>query len=176
MPSRVVVYRNGSSEGSFDLIMNNEVATLRKAFYDLRRSRCAEPCPNERKCKGNGCTFCTPIITYIVALSQHNIRIVPAEKMTKKNKYNETVLNVPSGTCLDHTVTPYLDRKNLAAPEQPADSDRMSDEPKPLVFSNPNSTGFDFLLTAHGGLKGTSKPIFYRVVSQCRSQCQHLPL
>ena len=171
MPSRVVVYRNGSSEGSFDLIMNSEVAALRKAFYDLRMSRRgAKSCPNERKCKGNGCTFCTPIITYIVAISQHNIRIVPAEARTGKKN------NVLSGTCLDHTVTPYLDGKNLAAPELPADSDRMSDEPEPKVFSNPNSTGFDFLLTAHGGLKGTSKPIFYRVVSQCRSQCQHLPL
>jgi hypothetical protein len=95
-----------------------------------------------------------------VALSQHNIRIVPAqEMMTKRN----TVLNVPSGTCLDHTVTPFLDGLNLSAPLP--ENDRIPDDPIPLVFSNPTSSGFDFLLTAHGGLKGTSKPIFYRVVS-----------
>jgi Piwi domain len=158
MPSRVVVYRNGSSEGNFDLVLNSEVAALRKAFYDLRKSRKAEACKNERNCQGNGCAFCTPIITYIVALSQHNVRIVPAEEKTK----GRTVLNVPSGTCLDHTVTPYLDGLNRSAPRP---DKPLHDGPEPKLFSNPNSLGFDFLLTAHGGLKGTSKPIFYRVVS-----------
>jgi hypothetical protein len=163
------VYRNGSSEGNFDRVLNMEVCTLRRAFYDLRRNHAEphkppEPCPNEKKCQGNGCTFCTPIITYIVALTQHNIRIVPAEKIKGKRG----ILNVPSGTCLDHTVTSFLDGQNRAA-VWPDISSPM-DSPQPQIFSNRDADGFDFLLTAHGGLKGTSKQIFYRVVSNVSLQ------
>jgi hypothetical protein len=162
MPARVIVYRNGSSEGNFDHILNSEVAALRKAFHDLRAefNSHVDSCVNERNCQGNGCTFCTPIITYIVALSQHNIRVVPAEEIRGKR----ALLNVPSGTCVDHTLTPFLDGLNLAA--QLPDPPKSSNDPEPMIFSNTESTGFDFLLTAHGGLKGTSKPIFYRVVSK----------
>ena len=162
MPSRVVVYRNGSSEGNFDHILNSEVKALRKAFRDLRDtiSESVTPCANERNCNGNGCTFCTPIITYIVALSQHNIRIVPAE--TKPGKNGLGILNVPSGTCLDDEVTPHLDAENKATEWPGANTVK-----KGQIFEDRNSDGFDFLLTAHGGLKGTSKPIFYRTVSQC---------
>ena len=164
MPSRVIVYRNGSSEGNFDHVLNSELAALRKAFFELRKKRNSSQCVNYKKCLDNGCAFCTPIITYIVALSQHNIRVVPAERITSRKG---TILNVPSGTCLDHTVTSYFDGKGLAA-QGDAVAEISPDDPKPLVFSNPISKGFDFLLTAHGGLKGTSKPIFYRVVCGLR--------
>jgi hypothetical protein len=164
MPKRVVVYRNGSSEGNFTQVLETEVAALRKAFSDLR-GHCAnqvgrqEPCRNVRVCQGNGCTWCTPIITYIVALSQHNIRIVPAAP-TEGRRGN--LLNVPSGTCVDHTITPYVDGENFAV-KWPDHVDQSGGEIQ--IFEQRNSTGFDFLLTAQGGLKGTSKPIFYRVVS-----------
>jgi hypothetical protein len=97
-------------------------------------------------------------------LTQHNIRIVPAEKVKGKRG----ILNVPSGTCLDHTVTSFLDGQNRAA-VWPDISSPM-DSPQPQIFSNRDADGFDFLLTAHGGLKGTSKPIFYRVVSSASLQ------
>lgn len=29
--------------------------------------------------------------------------------------------------------------------------------------TNKSESSYDFLLTAHGGLKGTSKPVYYRV-------------
>lgn len=159
-PKRVVVYRNGSSEGNFDQVIASEVGSLRKAFQELLGT-CASHVGNERSCSnncGDGCTFCTPIITYIVALSQHNIRVVPAKpEHTRKNN----LLNVPSGTCVDHTITSYMDGQNMAV-EWPTAPSR---DPDVRIFEQRESSGFDFLLTAQGGLKGTSKPIFYRVVS-----------
>jgi hypothetical protein len=166
MPKRVVVYRNGSSEGNFTQVVSVEVMSLRKAFFHLRSQiacdmgRQEEPCPNERVCQRNGCTWCTPIITYIVALSQHNVRIVPDELVRAGRRGN--VLNVPSGTCVDHTITPYVDGENSAV-EWPDHADQSSGDIQ--IFEQRNSAGFDFFLTAQGGLKGTSKPIQYRVVS-----------
>lgn len=164
MPKRVVVYRNGSSEGNFKHLLELEVAGLRRAFAELRyETGEKEPCTRtEGGCEGKGCTWCTPKITYIVALSQHSLRMAPAERTVGKRR--ETPLNVPSGTCVDHTITPYMDRQ---------DQDRVTEWPQSFtpsaefqVFEQRNSSNFDFLLTAQGGLKGTSKPIFYRVVSE----------
>jgi hypothetical protein len=87
--------------------------------------------------------------------------MAPAERVVDRRG---KVLNVPSGTCVDHTVTSYLDGQDCVTP-WPA-SFTPSPEFQLQVFEQRNSSGFDFLLTAQGGRKGTSKPIFYRVVSQ----------
>lgn len=161
MPERVVVYRNGSSEGNFEQLILSEVAALRKAFAQLREDTGQkEPCTRrEGGCMGMGCTFCTPKITYIVALSQHNLRMAPAERAVGKG---DKLLNVPSGTCVDHTITPYLDGQDGVTP-WPAS---FTPSPEFQIFEQRKTGNFDFLLTAQGGLKGTSKPIFYRVVSK----------
>lgn len=159
MPKRVVVYRNGISEGNFEELFASEIGALRKAFSELRR----EPCPREdgAGCMGLGCVWCTPPVTYIVALSQHNLQMAPAEPVFGKN---HNLLNVPSGTCIDHTVTPHTERQECITPWP--DSFTPPPECQLQVFEQSNSSGFDFLLTAQGGRKGTSKPIFYRVVSK----------
>lgn len=163
-----MVYRNGSSEGNFDAIAGEEFRAMRRAFFDLRvdwhkhnnpdvTTPTLEPCPNG--CQNNGCTFCCPPITLIVAITQHNIRIVPEVAIEKPGR-GRSWYNVPSGTCVDHTISSYLDGENTAV-SWPEDG-RL--EPM-QIFENRDSKGFDFALTAHGGLKGTSKPVLYRVVS-----------
>lgn len=77
-------------------------------------------------------------ITYVLGVSQHSIRVVPTE--TPQNHRHK---NVHSGTCVDYKF-----------PMQVVEP--VGREPQQMV---------DFLLTAHGGLKGTSKPVLYRVVS-----------
>mmetsp|Transcript_15832 Transcript_15832/g.24306 ORF Transcript_15832/g.24306 Transcript_15832/m.24306 type:complete len:1247 (-) Transcript_15832:149-3889(-) len=139
LPSRIIVYRNGTSEGHFNEIMENEVKTIQEAFSDLQRDL-----------RGLCSALSMPTITYVVAVSQHNIRMVPAEtKRTRRNK----VQNVPSGTCLDHTITNYQDEAGRAIPEEEG-----------VAIDLKGFNGFDFLLTSQGGLKGTSKPIFYRTI------------
>lgn len=145
--------------------MSKEVASIRKAFAQLRCDHDMDDCPNP-ECQGSGCTFCTPIITYIVALSQHNIRVVP-ETYIPHGK-NGGPRNVLSGTCVDHTINAFWDSKGLAI-KIPSEAERtvINQLRSDLTLFEIESTytqGFDFLLTAHGGLKGTSKPICYRVV------------
>jgi hypothetical protein len=162
MPKRIIIYRNGSSEGNFEEIRQTEVASIRSAFAKLRQDHHMDPCPDPGCKKTVGCKFCTPIMTFVVALSQHNIRMVP-EVIDMKGK---TTRNVLSGTCLDNTITAYWDSQGLAIEAASETEKDMSKHAGLNVFEveSTYTQGFDFLLTAHGGLKGTSKPILYRVI------------
>jgi eukaryotic translation initiation factor 2C len=161
MPKRIIIFRNGSSEGNFDALLTTEVASIRAAFAMLRRDHEMDECRNE--CEGKGCAFCTPIITYIVALSQHNIRMVPKNFIPHGKQGNPR--NVLSGTCVDNTINTYWDDNGFAV-EPAGEKERILSQnvTSPVQLFEDVKGGFDFLLTAHGGLKGTSKPIFYRVV------------
>lgn len=146
MPTRLLYYRGGVSEGEFTEVLAKEAKEIRKAFEELNTERGSNECQSS-DCNGNGCALCTPRMTIIVCQTQHNIRIVPDEGDNT---------NVPSGTCVDHTIiTDPKIRKDV-----------IKDEPKLQVYENAvgSSKGYDFLLTAQGGLKGTSKPVYYRVL------------
>mmetsp|Transcript_13807 Transcript_13807/g.27990 ORF Transcript_13807/g.27990 Transcript_13807/m.27990 type:complete len:1077 (+) Transcript_13807:697-3927(+) len=78
-------------------------------------------------------------ITYVICQSQHNIRMVPKDE-TQGNRRGQTV-NVYSGTCLDHTVMEF----------------------GALSVTENERNNYDFLLTPQAGIKGTSKPIYFRV-------------
>eukprot|EP00548_Thalassiothrix_antarctica_P021134 CAMPEP_0194179776 /NCGR_PEP_ID=MMETSP0154-20130528/13179_1 /TAXON_ID=1049557 /ORGANISM="Thalassiothrix antarctica, Strain L6-D1" /LENGTH=790 /DNA_ID=CAMNT_0038895255 /DNA_START=366 /DNA_END=2738 /DNA_ORIENTATION=+ len=153
-PNRVLVYRNGSSEETFGELMESEVLVIRQAFYDLIQKLqprgWTSSIGNDKPSHLN-----TPIITYIVAVSQHNIRVVPAVEAFKKG--GRQIMNVPSGTCVNHTITDYLDGERSALPKEAVEGGAN-------VFEPSDYDGFDFLLTSQGGLKGTSKPIFYRTI------------
>jgi hypothetical protein len=84
---------------------------------------------------------------------QHNIKICPA---TAGDSFKN---NVPSGTCVDHTIVHFTD---LSLSDDDRNSPCLSERLFPNVDEQPSS--FDFILTAHGGLKGTSKPVYYRVL------------
>jgi len=159
-PMRLLLYRDGASEGEFDRLIAREIAAVRLALYELKEQDALSKgetftCPNEKWCKKNGCIFCTIPITFVVSQSQHSIRIVPRDEPGGRDK------NVPSGTCVDHTIMDVKDSQNIATNQVPKQA-----PPGATIelFEDANSNGYDFLLTSQGGLKGTSKPIFYRVL------------
>lgn len=77
----------------------------------------------------------TPPITFVVTQSNHNLVIAPDESHHRQ-------CNVPGGTSLR--------KSNILPRTHHLDGDEN------------NINGMDFFLTAHQGLKGTSKPILYR--------------
>jgi len=149
-PTRMLVYRDSVSEGQFSKIIEEEVASMREALAEMNGD---VSCSNN--CERKGCTFCTPLITYVVCQSQHSIRIVP--KLPPRNPRDK---NVPSGTVVDETIMDYKDgamATEMVVKEGPR-------EATITLFEDVSGLGYDFLLTAQGGLKGTSKPIFYRTI------------
>jgi len=146
-PSRILMYRDGVSEGSFDRVRKIEIQSIRTACRELQGCSSCEACIS-------GCAFCCPQITFVVCMTQHRVRVVPAAPNS-----NPRDKNVPSGTCVDNTI---MDANNNIPKSTPE-----SNLPKRLrKFDEPagDCNGCDFLLTAQGGLKGTSKPIYYRVL------------
>ena len=81
----------------------------------------------------------TPPITFVVAQTNHNLVIAPDNTRHQQ-------INVPGGTSLRESN--ILPRTHYFETIHSGDG------------SNPNR--MDFFLTAHQGLKGTSKPLLYR--------------
>jgi hypothetical protein len=150
-PCRILVYRDGMSDGNFTKA-DDEIDSIRAAIKKLKLKEC--------ECK-SGCSVCCPPITYVICQSQHSIRIVPA---TDREGYpvKSGGVNVHSGTVVDHTITELGALK--IQDDVPDDFiDQLKDKSKVLFPSSSASSSYDFLLTAQGGLKGTSKPMYYRV-------------
>jgi len=136
-PDRILLYRDGVSEGSFDRVLKFEVEAIRTACREINNSEA-------------GIDWSCPQITFVVCMTKHRVRVVPHEKRGGKDK------NVPSGTCVDNTI---MDANNILKR-----SPTTTDLPPGCQRFNVPDGGCDFLLTAQGGLKGTSKPIYYRVI------------
>jgi eukaryotic translation initiation factor 2C len=147
-PQRILVYRSGVQDGLLQDVVEYEIGAIRQAFYRLNMSDPAWSCEN---CKGNtlrGCVLCCPSVTFVVSQGQHDIRIVPLDGV-QMNRSN----NVPSGTCV--TDSRAISMSSLNAVEMNSQSG----------MSQPESTvenTMDFLLVPQGGLKGTSRPVYYR--------------
>ena len=101
---------------------------------------------------GTSAIFEQPKITFAVGLNEHNVQIVPSRE-------DNGHANVMSGTCVnDERIMHYFVRLQ---PEVDSADDVRVDEPCS-----------DFLLTAQRGLKGTSKPVFYRVILNENLYCR----
>jgi len=105
---------------------------------------------NQSQCNGNGCVFCTPPITFLIAQSQHDVRLVPVGR--------DSTENVPSGTCVDDAILMSPIGTTLAPSSTPPEGSPMQ------LFRNADDDRFDFFLIPQGGLKGTSKAVYYRVL------------
>jgi hypothetical protein len=82
-----------------------------------------------------------PAVTFLVAQTLSSPKLVPAQKLDRGN-------NVPSGTCVTdpRVISQIFDG---------------SDESSSLKRAERN---YDFILVPQQGLKGTSKPVSYRVL------------
>jgi hypothetical protein len=150
LPKRVLVFRDGSSEGNFQELVEHELVNVRKGIYEVMeklfkdRVDCAEwRCPDCPDCGSSSCARCAPKITFTVCVNDHNVRVVPYKSSDGPNK------NVWSGTCIDKEIMPLK---------------WSPDKEKVELYESQDQAHKDFLLTAHGGVKGTSKPVFYRVI------------
>ncbi|KAL4586486.1 hypothetical protein LXL04_011122 [Taraxacum kok-saghyz] len=74
-PNKIVVFRDGVSDGQFDMVLNKEMVDMKKALYDD--------------------TY-RPAITFVIAQKRHTTRLF-------LNDRNE-VGNVPPGTVVDTTI------------------------------------------------------------------------
>ncbi|KAL7521041.1 hypothetical protein ACHAWX_005735 [Stephanocyclus meneghinianus] len=149
-PQRILVYRDGMSYGSFDRA-NDEIDYIREAI----KTKTNPSCPCDR-----GCKLCCPPITFVICQSQHNVRIVPAQD-SDGYQVGRGGVNVHSGTMIDDNTIMELGTL-LKITDDDTASVRELNSPRKVYFGPP-SPSYDFLLTAQGGLKGTSKPIYYRV-------------
>lgn len=141
-PLRIVVYRDGVSEGSFSRVQQCEIESIRKGYSDFI---------NQTGFKDIG----TKVpVTFVACMSRTNVKIVPS------NPHEGVKNNVHSGTCVDSVVTDRMTDLQLHG-NKSEDSSTMEDH---YIYSEPGGAGYDFLLTAHGGLKGTSKPVHYRII------------
>jgi hypothetical protein len=162
-PKRVLVYRDGASDGSFGDILSKEVGAIRRAFYEIRSIADASfICPNHEKCQKRGCLFCTPRITFVVAQNEHNIRVVPA--IPRRPPDARKPENVCSGTVVDTHIMGFRNGMDLSTDSSRETATPLSDGSSLHVFSSTRQDSSDFLLTAQGGLKGTSKPVYYRTL------------
>jgi len=117
-PRRVLVYRDGGADGSFDRIKREELTSIRNGIGKAIKVACNNWAEMD--------VVYEPNITFVVAQSNHNIVQAPAERADSINN------NVPSGTVVSN------------------------------IFAG--DYAFDFLLTSQGGLKGTSKPLYFKVL------------
>ena len=55
--------------------------------------------------------------------------------------------NVPSGTCVDHEITGKMENVKLSEEDEGRKPEDIQ------IFTEVDADGYDFILTAHGGLK-----------------------
>ncbi|KAF8774176.1 Protein argonaute-2 like protein [Argiope bruennichi] len=125
-PEKIIFFRDGVSEGQFQIIRDKEVSAVQKASQDV-------------------IGVIVPI-TYIIVQKRHQTRFRPFNPKDGIGRGG----NVPPGTTVDQGIThPEL---------------------------------FDYFLTSHEGIQGTSKPAHYKVlhddnnfdVDELQMLCYHL--
>ncbi|GAV90489.1 PAZ domain-containing protein/Piwi domain-containing protein/DUF1785 domain-containing protein [Cephalotus follicularis] len=82
-PGRVVIFRDGVSESQFDMLLNEELVDLKRAFRAMNYS---------------------PTITLIVAQKRHQTRLFP-----EGERDGGSTGNVPPGTVVDTGITHHSD-------------------------------------------------------------------
>ncbi|CAB3376735.1 Hypothetical predicted protein [Cloeon dipterum] len=79
-PSRIIFYRDGVSDGQFDMVLSSELVAMKKAFRTIGESY-------------------SPKITFLVVQKRHHTRFFPNSGDGDKNG------NVPAGFVVDNTIT-----------------------------------------------------------------------
>lgn len=143
IPQRMIIYRDGVSDGSFSRVQSQEIQSIRNAFLKFKeeiKGPSGDSVANIHNC--------VPI-TFVVCQTRNNIKIVPDNGEPGENVY--------SGTVVDRMIVDF----NTLEVTQGESRGDFSDQ---LIYTEPNGDGFDFVMVAHGGGKGTSKTVHYRII------------
>eukprot|EP00252_Welwitschia_mirabilis_P016301 TRINITY_DN3596_c0_g1_i3.p1 TRINITY_DN3596_c0_g1~~TRINITY_DN3596_c0_g1_i3.p1 ORF type:complete len:240 (-),score=32.01 TRINITY_DN3596_c0_g1_i3:66-785(-) len=101
IPQRILYYRDGVSDGQFEMVLNNEMGSLRKALEALGWSGNAEAIagnePSLKRIKLDQ----PPKITFVVAPKRHHTRFFPDLRQRCPTLRNG---NIPPGTVVDTVV------------------------------------------------------------------------
>ena len=119
-PRQLIFYLDGLSEGNADKVKEHEKSYICKTFHELKKLQNPDyEYPKAERCNGNGCRFCTPLMTYMMCTSQHNMRIVlnnhcdgQGKNISRRRGKNS---NVFSGTRIDNTIVNF--KSNLTIPD-----------------------------------------------------------
>lgn len=139
-PVRVLVFRDGGSDGDFENILESEIPQIRQAFHNLARF--------ESDCQGPTCQCCPPSITFVVAQNDHSVKIVPSSKSPKPSGFRN---NVWSGTLVDELITPFRKELALGDSANSVSNQERSDGQSCRRFFENNASEGDFFLTAQVG-------------------------
>eukprot|EP00246_Nothoceros_aenigmaticus_P001144 TRINITY_DN1150_c0_g1_i1.p1 TRINITY_DN1150_c0_g1~~TRINITY_DN1150_c0_g1_i1.p1 ORF type:complete len:895 (+),score=130.97 TRINITY_DN1150_c0_g1_i1:157-2841(+) len=93
-PEQIVYFRDGVSEGQFDIVLREECEAIRKACIALgwgSEAPAGEPARKKHKIDE------TPKITFVVVQKRHHTRLFPFESRDPK-------ANVPPGTVVDRVI------------------------------------------------------------------------
>lgn len=135
-----LLFVDGVSDGSFTKLQNREIHSLRQAFKRFKQEM-----------TGQASDECPPI-TFVVCMTKNKTKIVPANGPL--NIGGKDNVNVNSGTCVDYQI---MDKLIIRVTPDKETAPNM-------IYSEPDDKGYDFLLVAHGGIKGTSKTVHYRTI------------
>ncbi|TFY56640.1 hypothetical protein EVG20_g8853 [Dentipellis fragilis] len=87
---RIVVFRDGVSEGEYDKVMLQEVAAIEEAWSEFTKPLIKE--------------FLPPKLSYIVVGKRHHIRFFPAEGMSRDDSVDRSS-NFTAGLVVDQGIT-----------------------------------------------------------------------
>ncbi|XP_065344761.1 protein argonaute-2-like [Cloeon dipterum] len=111
-PSRIIFYRDGVSDGQFDMVLSSELVAMKKAFRTIGESY-------------------KPKITLLVVQKRHHTRFFPNQGDGDRNG------NVPAGFVVDNTITHPTDmdfylvsHQSIQGTSRPTKYKVLYDDPK----------------------------------------------
>ena len=136
-------------DGSFNRVQSLEIECVRRAYLEFKEEIFGKDANGGDNMPS---LFNCPPITFVVCNTRNNVKMVPS----KEDPYKK---NVWSGTVLDKVI---MDEPNLKI--KPAEKDAEPEKYSHLIYTEPDGSGYDFILVAHGGRMGTSKTVHYRTI------------
>lgn len=162
LPSKILIYRDGVSEGQYKTVLEDELKQIREACNEIYGTRTL------------------PKITIVVVGKRHHTRFYPTNATAADSKGNPV-----NGTVVDRGVTMEKGCKYFQFPSRMVQNHRVGDMlPELNTFlvsyhgpelictdqvnmrtkESADSTIVDFFLQAHAALQGTAKPSHYVVI------------
>ena len=106
-PKRILVFRDGQSEGNFPEIRSDEIDNIPRALEEVWETL-KDIVPGKH-------VFQSPKVSYVICLNQHNIQVVPSSGSRAIKD------NVPSGTCVDDVIMSFANIGTYREAKLPSD-------------------------------------------------------